>query len=238
MDRIDKILVDLDMLKTRSQAKMLISQGCVYHNGVQVTKAGLKVSSEDTFEIKETNIFVSRGAYKLEKAIAEFGLDLEGKVIADVGASTGGFTQVALEAKATKVYAIDVGHDQLTSIFIDDPRVINLEGTNIKFPLELEEKVDICVVDLSFISLKLVYKNIDALLKEDGKSIVLIKPQFEAGRERLGKQGLVAEKDLPIILEEVRNWFEESGFLISKIMESPLKGNKSGNIEYLALIEK
>jgi len=88
------------------------------------------------------------------------------------------------------------------------------------------------------ISLKLVYKNIDALLKEDGKSIVLIKPQFEAGRERLGKQGLVAEKDLPIILEEVRNWFEESGFLISKIMESPLKGNKSGNIEYLALIEK
>jgi 23S rRNA (cytidine1920-2'-O)/16S rRNA (cytidine1409-2'-O)-methyltransferase len=238
MDRIDKILVDLDMLRTRSQAKMLIGQGCVYHNGVQVTKAGLKVNPEDNFEIKETNIFVSRGAYKLEKAINEFGLNLEGKVIADVGASTGGFTQVALDAKAIKVFAIDVGHDQLSPIFKDDPRVINLEGTNIKFPLELDEKVDLCVVDLSFISLKLVYKNIDALLKENGKSIVLIKPQFEAGRARLGKQGLVSEKDLPIILEEVKTWFEESGFSISKIMESPLKGNKSGNIEYLALIEK
>jgi 23S rRNA (cytidine1920-2'-O)/16S rRNA (cytidine1409-2'-O)-methyltransferase len=238
MDRIDKILVDLEILKTRSQAKMLIGQGCVYHNDVQVTKAGLKVSPEDKFEIKEMNIFVSRGAYKLEKALNEFNLNLEGLIIADVGASTGGFTQVALEAKAKKVYAIDVGHDQLSALFKDDPRVVNLEGTNIKFPLELEEKVDLCVVDLSFISLKLVYKNIHALLKESGKSIVLIKPQFEAGRERLGKQGLVAEKDLPIILEEVKTWFDESGFKITKLIESPIKGNKSGNIEYLALIER
>jgi 23S rRNA (cytidine1920-2'-O)/16S rRNA (cytidine1409-2'-O)-methyltransferase len=237
MDRIDKTLVDLNMLKTRSQAKMLIGQGCVYHNGALVTKAGLKVSPDDKFEIKETNIFVSRGAYKLSKAITEFKLDLEGLIVADVGASTGGFTQVALEAKAKKVYAIDVGHDQLSPIFKDDPRVVNLEGINIKFPLELEEKVDLCVVDLSFISLTLVYKNIDALLKQGGRSIVLIKPQFEAGRERLGKQGLVSEKDLPIILEEVQAWFEKSGFKICRIIESPIKGNKSGNIEYLCLVE-
>lgn len=238
IDRIDKILVDLEILKTRSQAKMLIGQGCVYHNGTQVTKAGLQVNSDDKFEIKEMNIFVSRGAYKLEKAIHEFKLDLKNLVIADVGASTGGFTQVALEAGAQRVYAIDVGHDQLSPLFRDDKRVINMEGTNIKFPLTLDEKVDLCVVDLSFISLKLVYTNIHNLLKDDGRSVVLIKPQFEAGRERLGKQGLVSEKDLPIILEEVKDWFKQSGFIISKLIESPLKGNKSGNIEFLALIEK
>ncbi len=236
MDRIDKVLVDLGLLKTRSQAKMLIAQDCVYHNEILVTKAGLKVSPEDKFEIKEMNIFVSRGAYKLEKAIREFGLNLQGLVVADVGASTGGFTQVALNADAQKVYAIDVGHDQLSPLLKDDERVINLEGTNIKFPLELEEKVDLCVVDLSFISLKLVYKNIHALLKKGGKSVVLIKPQFEAGRERLGKQGLVSQNDLPIIIEEVRTWFEESGYTILKMIESPIKGNKSGNIEYLALV--
>jgi 23S rRNA (cytidine1920-2'-O)/16S rRNA (cytidine1409-2'-O)-methyltransferase len=236
MDRIDKILVDLDILKTRSQAKMLIAQGCVYHNDQKVLKAGLKVSPEDKFEIKEMSIFVSRGAYKLEKAISDFDLNLEGLVVADIGASTGGFTQVALEAKAKRVYAIDVGHDQLSPLLKDDNRVINLEGTNIKYPLELPEKVDLCVVDLSFISIKLVYRNIHSLLKEDGKSIVLIKPQFEAGRQRLGKQGLVSERDLPLILNEVKDWFVESGFEISKIIESPIKGNKSGNSEYLALI--
>jgi len=237
-DRIDKILVELQILKTRSQAKMLIEQGCIYCNNTKVLKPSLKVSIEDKFEIKEMNLYVSRGGYKLEKAFETFKINPKGLIIADIGASTGGFTQVCLEGGAKKVYAVDVGHDQLSDYLKSDDRVINLEGTNIKFPLELDEKVDLCVVDLSFISLKLVYKNIHALLNETGQSIVLIKPQFEAGRERLGKQGLVSEELRPIILKEVKEWFLENNFKIQEVIESPIKGNKSGNIEYLALIRK
>ncbi len=238
MDRIDKVLVELGILKTRSQAKMLIEQGCVYHNDTQVKKAGLKVNSDDKFEIKEMNIYVSRGAYKLEKAMSEFELNLGDLIVADVGASTGGFTQVCLENGSKKVYAIDVGHDQLSDIIKNDERVVNLEGTNIKFPLELPELVDLCVVDLSFISIKLVYKNIHNLLKEGASSVVLIKPQFEAGASRLGKQGLVSDELQPVILDEVLSWFKENNFNVEKIIDSPIKGNKSGNKEYLALIKK
>jgi 23S rRNA (cytidine1920-2'-O)/16S rRNA (cytidine1409-2'-O)-methyltransferase len=237
-DRIDKILVELGLLKTRSQAKMLIQQECIYHNDKVVTKAGLKVLLGDKFEITKTNLYVSRGAYKLEKALKQFEVNFDGKVIGDIGASTGGFTQVALEAGASKVYAIDVGHEQLAEILKNDERVINMEGKNIKFPLELEEELDHCVVDLSFISIKLVYKNIHALLKAGGSAIVLIKPQFEAGKERLGKQGLVAAGDLETIVAEVREWFSENNFTINQMIDSPIVGNKSGNKEFLALITK
>jgi 23S rRNA (cytidine1920-2'-O)/16S rRNA (cytidine1409-2'-O)-methyltransferase len=184
------------------------------------------------------NLYVSRGAYKLEKAFLEFNIDVKGLVVADVGASTGGFTQVCLEAGADKVYAIDVGHDQLSELLKNDSRVENLEGTNIKFPLVLEEKVDLCVVDLSFISIKLVFQNIYNLLKSGGSAIVLIKPQFEAGRERMGKQGLISDEVRVVVLEEVKEWFKENNFDIQTIIESPIKGNKSGNIEYLSLIVK
>jgi 23S rRNA (cytidine1920-2'-O)/16S rRNA (cytidine1409-2'-O)-methyltransferase len=235
-DRIDKSLVDRGILKTRSQAKMLIEQGCIYCNDQKVQKPSMKVEESDKLEVKEMNLYVSRGAYKMEKALAEFALDPSGLVIADVGASTGGFTQVCLEAGAAKVYAIDVGHDQLSEILKSDPRVINLEGTNIKFPLSLEEKVDLCVVDLSFISIKLVFQNIYNLLKPSGSVMVLIKPQFEAGAGRIGKQGLVSDEVRIEVLDEVKEWFKENNFEIKKIIESPIKGNKSGNVEYLALI--
>ena len=236
-DRIDKILVELDLLKTRSQAKMLIQQGCVFCNGELVKKSGLKVLPTDKFEITEMNLYVSRGAYKLEKALEYFKIDLDNKVVADIGASTGGFTQVVLSKGAKKVYAVDVGHDQLSEILKDDERVVNIEGTNIKFPLELPEKVDLCVVDLSFISITLVYENIHALLKPGGKSVVLIKPQFEAGRKRIGKQGLVPENLLPEIVKEVEDWFLSKEFKITEIIDSPIRGNKSGNKEYLFFLK-
>lgn len=237
-DRIDKILVELGLLKTRSQAKMLIEQGCIYHNNIVVKKSGLKVCRDDKFEIKEMELFVSRGAYKLKKAIESFRLDFKGKIVADIGASTGGFTQVALDSGASKVYAVDVGHDQLSEVLKEDLRVINIERTNIKFPLELKEKVDYCVVDLSFISIKLVYDNIHALLNRGGKAVVLIKPQFEAGKERLGKQGLVSEDHLEEILDEVKLWFFENNYKIESLIGSPILGNKSGNKEFLALVSK
>lgn len=237
-DRIDKEMVNRGLVKTRSQASMLISQGDVFCNGQKVTKTGLKVSEADTIEINQDQLYVSRGAYKLKKAIAEFELDFNDKVIADVGASTGGFTQVSLEAGAKKVYAIDVGHDQLNDIVKENPKVINLEGTNIKFPLELPEKVDFCVVDLSFISIRRVFENIACLLNDNGKVMALIKPQFEAGKERMGKNGLIKDSVRDEVIAEVKQWFLDNNYEVEKESVSPIVGNKSGNVEYLYLIKK
>lgn len=236
-ERIDKVLVDKKILLTRSQARMLIEQGDVYCNGVQVKKAGQKVLPSDHFEIKERSLYVSRGAYKLEKALDEFQIDPSGMVVCDVGASTGGFTQILLEKGAKKIYAIDVGSDQLSPLLKEDARVINLEKVNIKNPLELEEKVDLCVVDLSFISLKLVFYNIISLLKEKGKVIALVKPQFEAGKDRIGKNGIVKEQIREEIFNEVLDWMKENHFNILKQTLSPITG-KTGNVEYLILVEK
>jgi len=236
-ERIDKLMVDQGMVKTRSQARMLIKQGDVLCDGVMVSKPGKTVTENNKIEITQRNLFVSRGAYKLQKAIQEFDLDFTGKIVADCGASTGGFTQVALKNGASKVYAIDVGHDQLDNMVKEDSRVINLEGVNLKNPLTLPEKVDICVADLSFISITKVYTTMDSLLKSSGFSMVLIKPQFEAGKSRLGKGGIVKEGMQEEILAEVVAWFEDNGFSADQICESPIKG-KTGNIEYLAVIRK
>jgi 23S rRNA (cytidine1920-2'-O)/16S rRNA (cytidine1409-2'-O)-methyltransferase len=236
-DRIDKVMVDRGLVLTRSQASMLINQGDVLCNGKVVTKAGLKVAPHDEITIKAQELYVSRGAYKLLAALEEFQIDLTDKIVADIGASTGGFTQVCLQKGASKVYAIDVGQDQLAELLKNDPRVINREQTNIKFPIELPELVDYCVVDVSFISITKVFHNIAKLLKKDGAVIVLIKPQFEAGIERVGKNGLISEKDRKEIVEEVRNWFKQEQFMILQESISPIVGNKSGNTEYLWLIK-
>lgn len=234
-ERADKFMVDLNLVKTRSQARMLIKQGDVLCNGEKVKKPGHLVTESDKIEIKQRGLYVSRGAYKLLKAIEEFDIDFSNKVIADCGASTGGFTQVALLNGASKVYSIDVGHDQLDELVKENPKVINMEGINLKNPLELPEKVDFCVADLSFISITKVYLTMNSLLKNSGKSIVLIKPQFEAGRERLGKGAIVKQEFQKEILDEVYLWFENHDFEIEKICESPISG-KTGNTEYLALI--
>lgn len=236
-DRIDKVMVDRGIVKTRSQARMLIKQGDVEVNGVKVAKPGKIITEEDQIEIKERGLYVSRGAYKLLYAIEKFQLDFQDKIIADCGASTGGFTQVSLLNGARKVYALDVGHDQLDQMLKGNPRVVNLEGVNLKHPFELVEKVDFCVADLSFISLKLVYPTLKSFLKPTGKSVVLIKPQFEAGKDRIGKNGLVSEEVREVVLQEVLDWFKQAGHKIVDYCESPVVGNKTGNVEYLALIE-
>lgn len=234
-NRIDKLMVDKGLVRTRSQARMLIKQGDVKCNGKLVTKPGLDVLLTDEIEITNAHHYVSRGAFKLLKAIEEFELDFSNRIIADCGASTGGFTQVALENNATKVYAIDVGHDQLADLIKNDERVINMEGINLKNALTLDEKVDFCVADLSFISIKKIYPTMKSLLKTGGKSIILIKPQFEAGPDRIGKGGIVSEKFQKEILEETLQWFKDEGHIVEKTCISPVKG-KSGNTEYLALI--
>ena len=235
-ERIDKYMLEKQMVRTRSQARMLIKQGDVLCNGKEVSKPGLNVSDDDLIEIKQRFLYVSRGALKLVKAIEEFGLDFNGMTVADCGASTGGFTQVSLMNGASKVYALDVGHDQLDMILREDPRVENREGVNLKFEIPLDDKVDICVADLSFISITKVFLNMRKILKPNGFSVVLIKPQFEAGSERVSKGGIVKDVHLEEIVTEVKSWFHDNGFVIKSICPSPITG-KTGNTEYLALIK-
>jgi 23S rRNA (cytidine1920-2'-O)/16S rRNA (cytidine1409-2'-O)-methyltransferase len=163
-DRVDKVLVDAGLVTSRSQALLLIEEGVVFYQNEQVDKAS-KMVTADTLEVRKAVQYVSRGAHKIEGALARFQVSVSGIVIADVGASTGGFTDYVLKSGAKKVYCIDVGHDQLAAPLRADSRVTNFEGVNIKFPYELPEKVDLAVVDLSFISIKLVLKNIFDLVK-------------------------------------------------------------------------
>lgn len=235
-ERLDKLLQDKGIVDTRSKAKTIIEKGLVEVNGKLAKKAGEKVNVQSDINILTDKIYVSRAAYKMVEAIKTFSPELEGRIAADVGASTGGFTQVLLEAGVSKVYAIDVGHDQLNPILKDDERVINQEGINIKFPHQLPEKVDLAVTDLSFISLRLVFDNIWNLVKEDGFVIALIKPQFEAGRERMGKDAVIRDDHLrQEILDEVLSWFDDNGYKYQAVIDSPITG-KDGNYEYLCLI--
>jgi 23S rRNA (cytidine1920-2'-O)/16S rRNA (cytidine1409-2'-O)-methyltransferase len=233
--RLDKFMVEAGLVKTRSQSSMLIKQGDVSVNGKVILKSSHLVEEGVDIKISSGILYVSRGAHKLIAAINEFNLDFKDKVIADCGASTGGFTQVSLNNGASKVYAIDVGHDQLSPLLLDDEKVVNLEGINLKNEYSLPEKVDFCVADLSFISIKLVYPTMASMLKDGGKAVVLIKPQFEAGKKRLGKGGIVKDQYQEIIKDEVLRWFAENDHKVERVIDSPIKG-KTGNREYLALI--
>lgn len=236
-ERIDKYMLEQEMVKTRSQARMLIKQGDVLCNGKAVSKPGQLVSENDQIEIKQRFLYVSRGALKLVKAIEEFSIDFSDKVIADCGASTGGFTQVALIHGAQKVYAIDVGHDQLDKTLLGNSKVINMEGINLKDELILPEKVDFCVADLSFISITKVLHTMKSILKDGGQMMILIKPQFEAGPKRVGKGGIVNPDYHSEILNEVKDFISSTGLIVEKICDSPIEG-KAGNKEYLALVKE
>lgn len=236
-NRADLVIVELGLAPTRSQALQLILEGVVFHKGKQVKKASEKISKIDV-EIRKENIFVSRGAHKIEGALKEFQVNPKDKVIADVGASTGGFTDYALNLGAKKVFAIDVGHDQLAQKLREDSRVTNLEGVNIKFPYELPELVDLAVVDLSFISLRLVLKNIFSLVKPGGEIIALVKPQFEVGRAGLDKNGIVKDVNLrEECVRELKNWCNENEMLVSAECLSPIAG-KTGNQEHFFYFKK
>lgn len=236
--RVDKVLVAIGLAPSRSQALQLIKEKVVFYNDLLVTKASFVVSDSELLEVRKDFHFVGRGAHKIEGAHLEFGLDFSDKIVADVGASTGGFTQYVLKAGAKKVYAIDVGHDQLSPVLREDERVINMEGTNVRELTSLPEVIDFAVVDLSFISLKLVIQPIKNLLKNKGELLLLVKPQFEVGREYLGKKGIVTDmKKVDETLSDLDRFFHKSGVVVLKKMPCTLKG-KAGNQEYLYYCQK
>lgn len=236
-DRADKILVGLGLVPTRSQAKSLIENGDVKINGIVIKKAGELIDEDAPIEMT-SKLFVGRGALKLEKALEVFNFSVRDKVFLDVGASTGGFTEVLLNQGVQKVYAIDVGHDQLASKLREDQRVINLEGTNIKDLSSLPDLAHGAVMDLSFISITKVLNHIKNLLQNHADLIVLIKPQFEAGRERLPKDGVIKDPKVQSeILEEVISFANSQGWEHIQTIDSPILG-KSGNKEFLSWLRK
>lgn len=236
-DRADKVLVEAGLAPTRSQASLLIDEGVVFYQNQKVEKASQNVTTEG-LEVRKDVLYVSRGAHKIERALERFEVVVKEKIIADVGASTGGFTDYVLRSGAKKVYCLDVGHDQLAESLKSDPRVENHEGVNIKFPFQLTELVDIAVVDLSFISLKLVLKNIFDLVKPNGVIVALVKPQFEVGRDGIDKNGIVkSEGHRLVMLSDLKSWCEKEKMPVKGQCESPILG-KSGNKEYFFYFQK
>ena len=239
-ERLDVLMVNRGLAQSREKAKAIIMSGIVYVDGQKEDKAGS--SFEDTVNIEvrgHTLAYVSRGGLKLEKAMTHFGVRLEGKVCMDVGASTGGFTDCMLQNGAVKVYAVDVGHGQLDWKLRNDPRVVCMEKTNIRYvtPEDIEDRLDFASIDVSFISLTKVLGPGKALLKEDGQIVCLLKPQFEAGREKVGKKGVVREKSTHLeVIRMVMDFAESIGFEILNLEFSPIKGPE-GNIEYLLYLQ-
>ena len=240
-ERLDVLLVKRNLAESREKAKAIIMSGNVFVEGQREDKAGTTFSDEVQIEIKgHTLPYVSRGGLKLEKAIANFDVDLEGKTCTDVGSSTGGFTDCMLQNGAKKVFAIDVGRGQLAWKLRQDERVVCMEKTNIRYltPEDLGEEIDFSSIDVSFISLTKVLLPIRNYLKEDGQIVALIKPQFEAGREKVGKKGVVREKSTHHeVIDMIVSYAVSIGFKVLAIDFSPIKGPE-GNIEYLLHIQK
>ena len=235
--RLDVLLVEQGYADTRSKAQAIIMSGQVYVNGQKADKPGTSYEETVVLEVRgATCPYVSRGGLKLEKALRDFGVDPTGYVCSDSGASTGGFTDCLLQQGASKVFAIDVGYGQLDWKIRSDPRVVVMERTNIRYVTQeqLGEALDLSVVDVSFISLKIVLPVIKTLLKETGQVLCLIKPQFEAGKEKVGKKGVVREPETHIeVLDAFVSMVRENGFSILGLTYSPVKGPE-GNIEFLA----
>ena len=239
--RLDVALFERGFVDSREKGKALIMAGLVYLNGKKETKAGAPVKSEDCIELRgEKMPYVSRGGYKLAKAVEQFGLKLNNCICMDIGASTGGFTDCMLINGASKVYSIDVGYGQLAWKLRNDPRVVNMERTNFRYVTheEIPEEIDFASVDVSFISLKHIIPPMHSLLRNGGQAVCLIKPQFEAGKEKVGKKGVV--RDITVHYEVVKAIFDfvlENGFSVLNLDFSPIKGPQ-GNIEYLIFIKK
>ncbi len=239
--RLDVLLFERGLVPSRERAKTRIMAGLVYVNGQKADKAGENVPEDAQLEVRSTGKeFASRGGHKIEKALDYFAIDPAGLAVMDVGASHGGFTDCLLQRGARKVYAIDVGYGQLAWNLRQDPRVRCMERTNIRYvtPDQLDEIPLLCVIDVSFISLRLVLPVVAGLLAADGRIACLIKPQFEAGRGKVGKKGVVRE---PAIHLEVLEGFVENahaaGFTVQAMTFSPIRGPE-GNIEFLASLAK
>ena len=240
-ERLDVLLVKRNLASSREKAKAIIMSGNVFVEGQREDKAGTTFPEEAQIEVKgHTMPYVSRGGLKLEKAIADFDVTVQDKVCTDVGSSTGGFTDCMLQNGAKKVFAIDVGRGQLDWKLRQDERVVCMEKTNIRYvaPEDIGEAIDFSSIDVSFISLTKVLLPIRNYLKDDGEIVALIKPQFEAGREKVGKKGVVREKSTHHeVIEKVATYAVEIGFEILIIAYSPIKGPE-GNIEYLLHLKK
>ena len=234
--RLDQLIFDQGYTESRERAKTTIMSGLVFVNGQRIDKPGTAVDPSAHIEVRGEAIpFVSRGGFKLDKALKVFPVDPAGKVCIDCGASTGGFTDVLLQHGAAKVYAVDVGYGQLAWKLRTDERVINLERTNLRYvgPEQIPEPLDLAVMDVSFISIRLVLPAVKQLLKPGADYICLIKPQFEAGKEEVGKKGVVRD---PAVHEQVVRgilaFAKEIGFSVMGLDFSPIKGPE-GNIEYI-----
>ena len=238
--RLDIALFERGFAESREKAKALIMAGIVYVNNQKSDKAGNTVKPDDIIEVRgETLKYVSRGGLKLEKAMTTFGLKLDGCICADIGASTGGFTDCMLQNGATKVYAVDVGYGQLDWKLRSDERVVCMERTNARYldRDQIPDELDFASIDVSFISLKLILPAVHRVLKEGGHVACLIKPQFEAGREKVGKKGVVRDPDVHLeVLENFLTHAKDSGFTVLDITFSPIRGPE-GNIEYLGYLE-
>lgn len=238
-ERLDILLVKRGCLESREKARSSIMAGIVLVDGVREDKPGSRFNEDCIIEIKENiNPYVSRGGLKLEKALKSFGISLKGMVALDIGASTGGFTDCMLKNGAIRVFAVDVGYGQLAWPLRNDERVVNMERTNIRYvkPSELGAGVDFATIDVSFISLKKVLPVVKELLTDDGEVLCLIKPQFEAGREKVGKHGVV--RDVAVhtqVVKEISTFAVQTGFGLKGLTFSPIKGPE-GNIEYLAYL--
>ena len=239
--RIDVLLVEQGFFESREKAKRSIMAGLVFVNNQKCDKAGTEVNTDAKIEVKGNPIpYVSRGGLKLEKAMKNFDLTLEGKVCMDIGASTGGFTDCMLQNGAKKVFSIDVGYGQLAWKLRQDERVVCMERTNIRHVTieDTKEFADFASIDVSFISLKLVLPKCKELIRENGEIVALIKPQFEAGREKVGKKGVVRDPKVhEEVIEKICDFASTNGFELLHLDYSPIKGPE-GNIEYLLHMRK
>ncbi len=240
-ERLDVLLVKRNLAESREKAKAYIKDGSVFVDGVKADKAGANVLVDAEIELRGTTMkYVSRGGYKLEKAIGEFGVPLKDAVCMDVGASTGGFTDCMLQNGARKVFAVDVGTDQLAEKLRSDERVVSMEQTNIRYvtPEDIGEPVDFVSIDVAFISLTKVLAPVYDLMKVGARIVCLIKPQFEAGKEKVGKKGVVKERGTHLeVIEQVIRYSDALGFSMLGLSFSPIRGPE-GNIEYLLYMEK
>ena len=241
-ERLDVLLVEQGFAASREKAKAIIMSGSVFVNGQREDKAGTTFDpAKSTIEVKgHTLKYVSRGGLKLEKAMAQFTITLEDKVCMDIGASTGGFTDCMLQNGATKVYSVDVGHGQLAWSLRNDERVVCMEKTNFRYLTrdDIQDDLDFASVDVSFISLSKILLPARKILKDHGQMVCLIKPQFEAGKDKVGKKGVVREQSVhQEVIEKIYTLADILGFQVLGLEYSPIKGPE-GNIEYLIHIEK
>ena len=239
--RLDQLVFDQGLSESRERAKAIIMSGVVYVNGQRADKPGAQVAPDANIEVRGNTLpYVSRGGFKLEKALKVFPVDPTGLTCIDCGASTGGFTDVLLKNGAAKIYAVDVGYGQLAWSLRNDARVISMERTNVRYITaeQIPEPLDLAVMDLSFISVKLILPAVCPLLKDDAEVVCLIKPQFEAGREEVGKKGVVREASTHIeVINTILDFSRSIGFGVKGLTFSPIRGPE-GNIEFLLYLSQ